>query len=326
MIVVTGGAGFIGSCIAAELNRRGQLDLVLVDSLGSSEKWKNLRGLDYLEYLDKHKLFGFLKRHTDIKAVVHMGACSSTTELDANYLMNNNTRYTARLAKWCVDNQVRFVYASSAATYGDGGLGFKDDEDQLDQLKPLNMYGYSKHAFDLIAKRRGWLPHMAGLKFFNVFGPNEYHKQNMVSVVYQAFHQIKHHGEVRLFKSYRSDYADGEQRRDFVYVKDVVKQTMQLLESKVGGIYNAGSGTAHSFNQLVTAVFAAMDQPVKINYVDMPDSLRDRYQYFTEADMRKAREAGLASQPYELNDSVRDYVVNYLMPDEKHEAGRHEPF
>jgi ADP-L-glycero-D-manno-heptose 6-epimerase len=242
-----------------------------------------------------------------------MGACSSTTERDADYLMENNYHYTCQLAEWAVKRKIRFIYASSAATYGDGSLGFSDADEVTSTLKPINMYGYSKQLFDLWALRHGMARDVAGVKFFNVFGPNEYHKGDMTSVIYKAFNQIRGTGKVKLFKSYKSPYADGGQMRDFVYVKDCVNVLWWLLSHKdVCGIHNLGTGKARTWNDLITAVFAAMKAPSNIEYIEMPESIRGQYQYFTEAKMDKLKAAGCTVQFRSLEDSVYDYVVNHL--------------
>jgi ADP-L-glycero-D-manno-heptose 6-epimerase len=258
----------------------------------------------------------YLNSHSGVEAIIHMGACSATTETDSNYLMENNYRYTLTLAEHCIKNDIRFIYASSAATYGDGSMGYDDDEKGLIKLQPMNMYGYSKHIFDLKARREGWLNKIAGLKFFNVYGPNEYHKGDMVSVVYKAFNQIKENGYVNLFKSHRQDFEHGEQKRDFIYVMDAVDMVLFFLKNPgKSGIYNIGTGKARMFKDLVTAVFKAMDLEPKIKYMDMPVEIRDRYQYFTEAEMDKIQNIGYNLQPHNLEDGIKDYVQNYLMKD-----------
>ncbi|MFQ5529196.1 MAG: ADP-glyceromanno-heptose 6-epimerase [Gemmatimonadota bacterium] len=317
MIVVTGGAGFIGSCLAARLNESGRDDLIIVDALDTSEKWRNLRALRFADYLDKADLFGFLDGGVKVDAVLHMGACSSTTEKDADYLYNNNFRYTETLAGWCLKHGTRFVYASSAATYGDGSQGY-DDAADLDTLRPLNLYGYSKHLFDVRARNRGWSDQVAGVKFFNVYGPNEGHKGNMRSVVAKAFEQITESGVVSLFRSHRSDFEDGGQMRDFVYVKDAVDMVLHLAERpEANGLFNVGTGKARSFRDLATAVFTAMDRQPSIEYVDMPEALRDKYQYFTQATIDRIRGSGYDSSIRSLEDGVTDYVQGHLIP------GRH---
>jgi ADP-L-glycero-D-manno-heptose 6-epimerase len=318
MIIVTGAAGFIGSCVASRLNQAGYANLILTDNLRENDKWKNLRHLNFEDYLDRAQVPDFLKGASGVEAIIHMGACSSTTERDAGYLMENNYRYTLRLAQHCLQHNIRFIYASSAATYGGGEKGYEDDEARLPELLPLNMYGYSKQVFDLKARRQGWLSKICGLKFFNVYGPNEYFKDDMASVIFKAFNQIRESGRVRLFKSHRPEFKDGEQLRDFVYVKDVVEAILFLLQHpQVSGVFNIGSGRARSFNDLVTATFNAMGLPVNIEYIDMPPAIRDRYQYFTEAKMNKLRGKGFDKLFHSLEDGVKDYVQNYLMKDFK---------
>jgi ADP-L-glycero-D-manno-heptose 6-epimerase len=313
MIIITGAAGFIGSSLASYLNRQGINDLLLVDSLDKSDKWKNLRQLSFSDYIDKTKLPEILPKFSNIQAILHMGACSATTERDSAYLMENNYRYTLELAEYCLTKRIQFIYASSAATYGGGELGYADDENQLPQLQPLNMYGYSKQLFDLKARRERWLEKIVGLKFFNVFGPNEYHKGDMASVVYKSFLQIRELHQVRLFKSYRPEYKDGEQLRDFIYIRDVVRVITFFLEHpEISGIFNVGTGQARSFKDLVSASFESLDLPANIEFIDMPGHLRDRYQYFTQADIRKLRSAGYADPFFTLEAAVRDYIQNYL--------------
>ncbi|MBN2644732.1 MAG: ADP-glyceromanno-heptose 6-epimerase [Desulfuromonadaceae bacterium] len=325
MIIVTGGAGFIGSALVWRLNQLGREDILIVDSLGSTDKWKNLVALRYADYMEKDDFlqliltdqlqdcFDFGER--GLEAILHMGACSATTEKDARYLIHNNFEYTKQLALLALHTEARFIYASSAATYGDGSQGFVDDENGLDCLRPLNMYGYSKQMFDQWARREGLFKQIVGLKFFNVFGPNEYHKGDMRSLVIKAFEQIQQTGRIGLFKSYRSDYADGEQQRDFVYVKDVVDMTLFFLDKPdLGGLYNIGSSAAHSWNELAHAIFASLDRVPAIDYIDMPDNLRDKYQYYTCSDVSKLRAVGYTGVQTSLDEAVRDYVVNYLLP------------
>ncbi|MCX5829978.1 MAG: ADP-glyceromanno-heptose 6-epimerase [Deltaproteobacteria bacterium] len=317
MIVVTGGAGFIGSAFVWKLNQQGIENIVIVDNLGTSEKWKNLVNLRFLEYIHKDDFLQMIYADQvpfTARAVIHLGACSSTTERDADYLWRNNYLYTCRLADWAIRNGIRFIYASSAATYGNGTLGFSDDDALTPTLKPINMYGYSKQVFDLWTLRRGAEKQLAGIKFFNVFGPNEYHKGDMTSVVFKAFHQIRATGQVRLFKSHRPEYADGGQLRDFVYIKDCIEIMWWLLENKdANGIFNVGTGKSRSWNDLINAVFAAMQLPTRIEYFDMPEGLRNQYQYFTEAKMDKLQAAGCPVAFRALEDSVRDYVTGHLM-------------
>lgn len=319
MILVTGGSGFIGSALIAELNARGYDDIFVVDILGQDERWKNLRNLrfsDYMESEDFSQMVTDSEVELDIDAVIHLGACSDTTEQDCSYLVRNNYEFSKLLAGWAMEIGARFIYASSAATYGDGSHGFEDNEDALSDLVPLNMYGYSKHMFDLWCKRQGLLDKFVGLKYFNVFGPNEYHKGEMRSFVLKAYEQIKASGRVKLFKSYRQDYENGGQLRDFIYIRDAVAMTLFFLERPdTAGVYNVGTGKARSWNDLAAAVFKAMDRPVNIEYIDMPEILRDKYQYFTQADMTKIREAGWEEKTTPLEDAVVDYVRNYLAKD-----------
>lgn len=319
--IVTGASGLIGSAIISALNKEGETDILAVDHLGSTtEKWKNLRALRYTDYMEKDDFFAMLQEPGAIsgrtKAIIHMGACSSTTETDASYLVNNNYNCTKQLAALATEQNIRFIYASSAATYGDGEYGYKDDESQIEKLRPLNMYGYSKQMFDLWAKRNGMLQRIAGVKFTNVYGPNERHKGGMRSMVLRAFEQIRDTGTVKLFKSCRSDYADGEQKRDFLYVKDAAKMVLFLLKHpELNGLYNIGSGKAETWNELVSAVFAAMGKPVKIEYIDMPEHLKAKYQYYTCADMKKLQDAGYNEPVMSLRDAVADDVIRYLIPD-----------
>lgn len=316
MLIVTGGAGFLGSAVIWKFNQMGFDDILVVDDLGTSEKWRNLVNRRFADYLRKDEFLERIRReknHFGATAVVHMGACSSTTERDAGYLMENNTRYSLELARHCLESGIRLVHASSAATYGNGSQGFADDPAQLDRLKPMNMYGYSKHLFDLAAQRRGWLGRIASLKFFNVFGPNEYHKGDMQSVACKAFDQIKETGRVKLFKSHRSDYADGGQLRDFVYVKDCAAVVAWLVEHPAAcGLFNVGSGKARSFLDLVRPVFATLGQSEAVDYVDMPEAIRETYQYHTEAPMERLRSVGYDREFTPLEEAVADYAGNYL--------------
>jgi ADP-L-glycero-D-manno-heptose 6-epimerase len=316
MIIVTGGAGFIGRAFVWKLNQEGIEDIVIVDRLGTSDKWKNLVSLRFADYIHKDDFFHMIYDDDlpfEVTAIVHMGACSATTERDADYLWENNFLYTRALAEWAHNRGIRFIYASSAATYGDGKQGFADDHDKIRNLKPINMYGYSKQVFDLWVLRQKLENKMAGIKFFNVFGPNEYHKADMTSVIFKAFQQIKETGKVRLFKSYEPQYPDGGQMRDFVYVKNCIQVLWWLLQSPaVNGIFNLGTGTARTWNDLIKAVFAAMGIKPNIEYIEMPEGLRNQYQYFTQAEMDKLRQAGCPVDFSPLEDSVRDYVVNYL--------------
>ena len=318
MFIVTGGAGLIGSAMVWQLNHAGITDILIVDHLGNTtDKWKNLAPLKFDDYMEREdfreKLRAGFFNNTNIEGVIHMGACSSTTERDASYLIDNNFRYTAEVAQYCVDRHIRMVYASSCATYGDGSQGYDDNEETIENLRPLNMYGYSKQLFDLWAKRRGMLKELVGCKFSNIYGPNERHKANMRSVVLRSWEQITASGKMQLFRSYKPEYADGEQLRDFLYVKDAVKMVEYLFNnSKAAGLYNIGSGLAESWNHLVKAAFAALDKPVNIEYIDMPESLRDRYQYYTCAKIDKLRKLGYAGVSMTLDDAVADYLCNYL--------------
>lgn len=316
MFIVTGGAGLIGSAAVWQWNNRGVDDILVVDHLGTSDKWKNLRALRYADYLEKDAFLEQLEagkfNRVRLEGIIHMGACSSTTERDASYLARNNFQFTVKLAEFAVRRRIRMLYASSCATYGDGALGYRDDESAIEALRPLNMYGYSKQMFDLYAKRRGWLDWLVGCKFSNVYGPNEYHKGEMRSVVLRAYEQITATGTMKLFKSYRREYADGEQRRDFLYVKDAAEMLWFLFQHPgAHGLYNIGSGRAETWNALVRAAFAALGRPEHIEYIDMPEHLRDRYQYYTCAEMTKLHALGYTREATPLADAVHDYLVHY---------------
>lgn len=317
MIVVTGGAGFIGSALVWRLNQAGIEDILIVDHLGTTDKWKNLVNLRYRDYMHKQDFLDSLMggmTGTEIDTIFHMGACSATTERDADYLADNNYRYSVSLANWCDKNGARFIYASSAATYGDGELGYSASDDTTTRLKPMNMYGYSKQMFDLYVMRKGYTNKMAGLKFFNVFGPNEYHKDDMRSVINKAFPGVRDTGKMSLFTSHKEGYADGEQKRDFIYVKDILEILFFFYKNRdKSGIFNAGTGTARTFKDLAETLFHALEKKPNIDFVPMPESLRDRYQYFTEADLDKLRGAGYDRPFTSLEDAIRDYVRNYLL-------------
>ncbi len=323
MYILTGGAGFIGSCLLAKLNEMGVDKILVVDNLQKSSKWKNLVGKNFDSYLHKNK---FLEKINDSKnffgnpaAIIHMGACSSTTEKDINYLMQNNYQYTVDLCSWANKKGARFIYASSAATYGDGSAGFKEDLSLLNSLHPINGYGYSKHLFDLWAAKNLLFNKIVGLKFFNVFGPNEYHKNNMRSMVLKAFYQIKKSGKVRLFKSQNKDYKDGEQLRDFLYIKDCVDIIWQLIQKpEVSGLFNLGSGKTQSWNILAENIFMAMNKKLNIEYFDMPKDIAGSYQYFTQADLTSLNSYGVEYSISPLKNSVKDYIKNYL---DKKEVG-----
>jgi ADP-L-glycero-D-manno-heptose 6-epimerase len=317
MIIVTGGAGLIGSAVVCKLNKMGRNDIVIVDHLGCSDKWRNLAPLRFKDYIEKDRFLQLLDddiSFNQVEAIIHLGACSSTTERDSSYLIDNNFEYSKRLVQYALKTGARFIYASSAATYGDGALGFSDDEAKLDSLRPLNAYGYSKQLFDCWLQQNGLLGKVVGLKYFNVFGPNEHHKGEMRSVVLKAFEQIMESGGMTLFRSHHSDYADGEQLRDFVYVKDAADMTLFFLtETAANGIFNIGTGASRSWNDLATALFAALGQQPDISYIDMPEQIRQRYQYYTCADATKLRSVGYSGGSTSLEDAIADYVQNYLM-------------
>lgn len=318
MILVTGGAGFIGSVLAGQLNERGNENLVIVDRLESDEKWRNLQGKKFEEYIHADQLF--LEENEailgEIKAIFHMGACSSTTERNLDFLMDNNFYYSRALFTLAADLDIPFIYASSAATYGDGELGYDDDHAKMGSFRPLNAYGYSKQLFDEWVLRQEKKPsHWFGVKFFNVFGPNEYHKEEMSSLVFKGFHQMQDSGKVKLFKSHKEGYKDGEQLRDFVYVKDVVRAMIEMAQPEVAehsGIYNLGTGQANSFKALIEATFKAAEIPVNIEYIDMPESIRHQYQYYTQANMQKFQQVFPEFKFTSLEEAVADYVQKHL--------------
>jgi ADP-L-glycero-D-manno-heptose 6-epimerase len=315
-IVVTGGAGLIGSAVIWALNRRGLDDILVVDRLDESEKWKHLVPLRFADYIDADEFESRLLDEAEfgrVAAIFHLGACSATTERDADYLMRNNYEYTKNVAHWAVENGVRFVYASSAATYGALEERLSDEAD-LRSLRPLNMYAYSKHLFDLYAQRTGIADQICGLKYFNVFGPNEDHKCEMRSVVQKAFEQIQATGSVSLFKSYRPEFADGEQERDFIYVKDAVEMTLHLAERDENGLFNIGAGIAQTWLDLVRPIFGALKVPERIEFIEMPEYLRGKYQYSTCARLDRLRATGYDRPITPLADAVTDYVANYLVP------------
>ena len=314
---MTGAAGLIGSALVRHLNLTGVDDVIAVDRLGTSEKWRHLVPLRFAEYFDAEEFFERIAREPgafgQVATVFHLGACSSTTERDASYLIANNVRRSQEIARWAVERGARFVYASSAATYGALESGMREDLDPH-ALRPLNMYGYSKHLFDQWMRREGLLGRAVGIKYFNVYGPNEDHKGEMRSVVAKAYEQIRARGTIQLFKSYRDAIADGEQTRDFLYVKDAAAITAFLARApQAAGLYNVGSGTDRTWNALARAVFDALGLPVNIEYVEMPEALRGKYQYRTVATIDKLRAAGYAAAPTTLEDAVADYVRNYLV-------------
>ncbi len=316
LIVITGASGFIGRNVVELLNRRGLDHLLLVDSLGTDDKWKNLRGLLYEDIYQPDQFLQKIEsgKLPPIRSIIHLGACSATTERNADFLLENNYRYTRTLAEWSLAHGTRFVYASSGSTYGSGELGYSDADHVTPQLVPQHMYGYSKHMFDLWALRRGLLKQIVGLKYFNVYGPYEDHKGDMRTLVNKAYTQIKSRGYLELFKSERPDYKDGEQKRDFVYVKDVAKVTVHFaLDSQVGGLFNCGAGEARTWIDLAQALFAAMDLKPDIRFIDLPENLRGQYQYFTQAEAAKLKTLGGYTEPFtSIEVGVSDYVKSYL--------------
>ena len=322
MIILTGGAGFIGSVLLKRLNDDGYTDILIVDALDSSDKWKNLIGKKFEDYCYKDDFLEFLEEEIekdDVEAIIHLGACTSTTERDADYLMLNNFHFSQELAEWCLWAGKPFIYASSASTYGDGMNGFSDDNNQIPSYRPLNAYGFSKHLFDLWLVQHKFDELCTGFKFFNVFGPNEYHKEDMASLVYKAYHQVFETGTLKLFRSYNPQYKDGEFLRDFIYVKDCVDVLMWSFNNpNVKGIYNLGTGKARSWNDLAAALFTSLGKEKSITYVDMPESIRSAYQYFTQAEMGKLRNAGYTLPFTELENAVQDYVKDYLMQPQKY--------
>ena len=316
-IIVTGAFGFIGTNLVRALNAEGYTNLLLTDHLGCSEKWRNMRTLNFEEYLDRQDFLPLVlnSKLPKVKAIFHLGACSSTTEKDSAFLMENNYRYTKVLASWAAENKVPMVLASSAATYGNGEFGYSDDDKDNSKYMPLNMYGMSKHLFDkwALSHKLYAVPGLVGLKFFNVYGPYEDHKGDMRSVVWKSYHKIKECGYTELFRSYRSEYKDGEQVRDFIYVNDVVNVMLYFFKHpELCGLYNCGTGIPRCWNDLVKAVFAAMHKECDIRYIDMPEHLQGKYQYHTCAVMNKLRAAGYDKEFTSLEDGVKDYVQNYL--------------
>ena len=319
MLLVTGAAGFIGSNVVASLNEAGRTDIVVNDVLGGEGKWRNLASRQFADFIPPADLMRWLEGRK-LEAVVHLGAISSTTATDGDLIIEANFRLPLRLFEWCASARTSFIYASSAATYGDGEAGYSDDWSRaaLQRLKPMNLYGWSKHVFDLavverVARMDKAPPQWAGLKFFNVFGPNEYHKGEMMSLVAKRFDDAKAGSAIRLFKSHRAGIADGEQRRDFIYVDDAVAVVRWLLETpSVSGIFNVGTGKARSFRDLMTAMFAALGRKPAIEYIDMPASIRDSYQYFTQAETTNLRRAGYNADFTPLEEAVQRYVTGYL--------------
>lgn len=314
-IIVTGGAGFIGSCIVRTLNDMGIEDITVVDHICETDKWMNMRNKKYIEYINRDEFLEKLPSYVGkVTHIIHMGACSATTEKNFDFLYKNNYEYTKTLWKFCTENQISFIYASSAATYGDGTQGFDDKED-IKRLRPLNGYGYSKQLFDLWEEKQVLKPKQhVGFKFFNVYGPNEYFKGSMASVIFHSFNRITETGEMGLFKSYKEGYEDGGQLRDFVYVKDLCKVIKYMIENpQVSGLFNLGTGKARSFYDLAAATFRAMGLEPNIKYIEMPETLRPKYQYFTQANMEKLKSVGYTDTFYSLEEGATDYVQNYLM-------------
>lgn len=315
-IVVTGGAGFIGSCLVKTLNDSGLDKIYIVDNLNTSVKWKNLLGKRYIEYIHKDKFLSCVGKLDNVTHIIHLGACSATTESDFDYLWDNNVEYSKSLYKLCVQKEISFIYASSAATYGNGVDGFADNCNP-ELLRPLNRYGYSKNIFDIwVAWQKSKPKQCVGLKFFNVYGPNEYHKGSMVSMVYQAFKQAIATGEIKLFKSYKEGVPDGMQLRDFVYIKDVCSVINFFIQTQdKTGLFNVGTGKAQSFNDLAMSVFKVLGISPKVNYVEMPEEIKQHYQYKTEAVIDNLRKAGYVKSFMELEHGVDDYIKNYLLQD-----------
>ncbi|HEY5771499.1 MAG TPA: ADP-glyceromanno-heptose 6-epimerase [Chitinophagaceae bacterium] len=316
VILVTGAAGFIGSCMAGYLNRKGYHNIIIVDEFDDENKKTNYEDKKIIARIDRNELFDWLNDHpVKIDFVFHLGARTDTTEFDYAVLEKLNVDFSKKIWNYCIEKNIPLVYASSAATYGDGELGYKDDHELPYKLNPLNPYGKSKNEFDKwVLKEKKQPPFWAGLKFFNVYGPNEYHKERMASVIFHSFNQIKSSGKVKLFKSHKPEYKDGEQLRDFVYVKDVVDICYWLMNEKpASGLYNLGTGKARTFKDLVTAIFKSLDKEPVIEFIDTPLDIRDKYQYFTEADMTKLRDAGYKEDFYSLEEGVETYVKNFLI-------------
>jgi ADP-L-glycero-D-manno-heptose 6-epimerase len=319
-IIVTGGAGFIGSALLWALNNRGETNVLVVDEVDHAEKERNLAPLKYDQLIGIHEfrqqlIDGDLDQE-DISTVFHLGADSSTTTTDWDYLQDNNVAYSQDIIRWCVDREARCIYASSAATYGDGSAGFSDDHELFDHLTPLNMYGKSKLEVDLWARDSGYLDNIVGLRYFNVFGPNERHKEKMSSLINKRFDQVNRDGYIELFKSYDNNYPDGEQERDFIYIKDAVDATLFFQDNNdINGVFNIGSGHPHTWNDVAASMFSALKKQVDIRFIEMPETLKKHYQYHTQADISKLREAGYQTDFTPISDAIDDYIINFLIPD-----------
>lgn len=314
LIVITGALGFIGSCFVRHLNDKGYTNLLLVDDFDHTAKWKNILGKKFVDIISIHDLFPFLEgRERDIEAFVHLGACSDTTEMDGMYLYENNYRYSVKLCEYALEHGHRFITASSAATYGMGEHGFKDDDQKIDNLRPLNPYALSKQMFDLWAKRQNVLKDIVSLKYFNIFGPNEGHKGHMASMIYKMVPKILSEGKIQLFKSNSPKYADGDQVRDFLYVKDAVAMTELFLENDLNGIFNIGSGHATTWNHLAKILFNTLNKPENIQYIDIPEEISGAYQNYTLADMQKFNELTRYVPKFTLETAVQDYCINHLL-------------
>jgi ADP-L-glycero-D-manno-heptose 6-epimerase len=318
LIVITGAAGMIGSGVVRHLNDQGNHQLLLVDDLKQGLKWKNLVGKQFVDLISKNHLLDWLKGNENVvDAIIHLGACSDTVETNGDYLLENNYRYTIKLAEWALSFGKRFIYASSAATYGDGKKGFQDDEERIEELAPLNLYAFSKQLVDLWMKREKAFGKVVGLKYFNVFGPNEYHKGRMASMVLKMAHKAQEEGVIQLYKSNEERFGDGDQCRDFIYVKDAVAMTCRFLEPEhrsLSGLFNVGQGQVTTWNQLAKALFKALKKPARIDYIDMPGELSKQYQNYTCAEMGKLH-ALFPTQSTPIVDAVQDYVCNYLLQD-----------
>ena len=314
-ILLTGAAGFIGSYLLGYLNRKGFNDIIIADDFSDEDKWFNYDDKSFREKINRDELFNWLESGNKVDYVFHLGARTDTTEFDYTIHEKLNLEYSKKIWQYCVNKNIPLVYASSAATYGAGELGYSDSHEIVEQLQPLNPYGVSKNEFDKWAlKQTTQPPFWAGVKFFNVYGPNEYHKGRMASVIFHAYNQIKKSGKVKLFRSHNTAFRDGEQLRDFIYVADVAEVCYWLMEQQpASGLYNVGTGKARTFNDQVTAIFASLGMPVQIEYIDTPLDIRDKYQYFTEADMSKLKSAGYSQRFYSLEDGVADYVKNFLV-------------